>query len=70
MQPSVTETPVPRDALAGYKVLFDAVYTPMETQLLKDAQEQGATAVSGVEMFVGQAADQFELFTGAEGESG
>lgn len=68
MQPNVSESPIPRGALGGYKAVFDAVYTPMETQLLKNARAEGATPVSGVEMFVGQAADQFELFTGGEGE--
>ena len=38
----------------------------METRLLRDAREQGALTVSGVEMFIGQAAEQFRLFTGEE----
>eukprot|EP00899_Mesostigma_viride_P021194 jgi/Mesvir1/29076/Mv18382-RA.1 len=66
MVPNVHESPVPKSALAGYSVVFDAVYNPMYTQLLKDAQEMGATAVTGVDMFVGQAAEQFRLFTGLE----
>ena len=46
--------------------MFDAVYNPRETRLLRDAREQGALTVSGVEMFIGQAAEQFRLFTGEE----
>lgn len=56
-----------QEALKGYGVVFDAVYTPMETRLLREAALEGATTVSGVEMFVGQAAQQFELFTGLKG---
>ena len=47
-----------------YKVAFDAIYTPMETQLLKDAKAEGVLTVSGLEMFIDQAALQFEKFTG------
>ena len=68
MVPDVDATPVPREALAGAGVAaaFDAGYNPMKTRLLQDAEAEGAVAVSGVEMFVGQAAEQFLLFTGEE----
>jgi 3-dehydroquinate dehydratase / shikimate dehydrogenase len=50
-----------------YKPLvFDAVYTPPVTRLLREAQECGCKTVSGQEMFVGQAAKQFKYFTGQE----
>ena len=63
---SVDITPVPKEALqaAGFKVVFDAVYNPLETRLLREAKECGCTQASGLDMFVGQAAQQFELFTG------
>ncbi|PPS11880.1 hypothetical protein GOBAR_AA08753 [Gossypium barbadense] len=48
----------------GYDLVFDVVYTPRNTQLLKEAAEVGVTTVSGVEMFVRQALGQFRLFTG------
>lgn len=35
MQPNNEATPVPKEALQNYKLVFDAVYTPLETQLLK-----------------------------------
>ncbi|BDA46464.1 probable shikimate dehydrogenase (NADP(+)) at C-terminar half [Coccomyxa sp. Obi] len=63
MHPAEEETPVSAEALGSYKLVFDAVYTPLQTRLLKEAQEQGCITVSGLEMFVGQAAEQFELFT-------
>ena len=46
------------------QVVFDIVYTPLDTQLLKDAESFGLKTVSGMELFVNQAALQFELFTG------
>lgn len=49
-----------------FPLVFDAVYVPMETRLLREAKEAGCKTVGGVEMFVGQAAQQFELFTGQE----
>lgn len=47
--------------------MFDAVYTPRNTRLLKEASEVGGIAVSGVEMFIRQALGQFRLFTGGLG---
>jgi 3-dehydroquinate dehydratase/shikimate dehydrogenase len=64
MAPGVEESPVPAAALAGFKLVFDAVYTPRATRLLRDAAAAGCATVDGVEMFVGQAVAQFELFTG------
>ena len=50
----------------GYEVVFDAVYNPLETTLLREAKEVGCTQASGLDMFVGQAALQFQLFTGKD----
>jgi len=48
------------------QVLFDIVYTPLETKLLSDAKACGLTVVSGVDMFINQAVLQFEQFTGKD----
>lgn len=64
MQPNVEETPISKDALKHYALVFDAVYTPRITRLLREAEESGAITVSGSEMFVRQAYEQFEIFTG------
>jgi 3-dehydroquinate dehydratase/shikimate dehydrogenase len=66
MVPNVDETPVPKAALeaGAFNVVFDAVYNPLETKLLREAKECGSAQASGLDMFVGQAAQQFELFTG------
>lgn len=47
-----------------FKVVFDAVYTPRETRLLRDASAAGCLVADGVAMFVGQAVEQLKLFTG------
>ncbi|KAL5561576.1 hypothetical protein UlMin_031323 [Ulmus minor] len=64
MEPNTDESPVAKEALRAYKLVFDAVYTPRNTRLLQEAAEVGATVVSGVEMFIRQALHQFRLFTG------
>jgi 3-dehydroquinate dehydratase/shikimate dehydrogenase len=47
-----------------FKVVFDAVYTPRETRLLRDALASGCLVADGAAMFVGQAVEQLKLFTG------
>jgi 3-dehydroquinate dehydratase/shikimate dehydrogenase len=49
--------------------VFDTVYNPAETLLLKQAKAKGAKTIDGVAMFVNQAAAQFRLFTGQEGNT-
>jgi len=48
------------------QVIFDIVYTPLETKLLAEAKSFGLKVISGVDMFINQAALQFEHFTGAD----
>ena len=48
-------------------VVFDAVYNPENTLLIKDARSRNCTVVTGVEMFVRQACMQFKHFTGRDG---
>ena len=58
-------TPLPEDVdLDDSHVVFDTVYAPLRTPLLKDAEARGARVVSGIEMFCRQAALQFEAWTG------
>jgi len=64
MQPNIDGTPIPKKALSFYDVVFDAVYAPKVTRLLREAEECGVKVVSGVEMFIRQAMGQFEHFTG------
>ncbi|KAH9754555.1 Shikimate dehydrogenase [Citrus sinensis] len=69
MHPNTDRVPVSEETLRDYQLVFDAVYTPRKTRLLKDAEAAGAIIVSGVEMFLRQAIGQFNLFTGKEGKS-
>lgn len=64
MHPNVDETPFPGHWLRESTLVFDTVYNPENTFLLKQARERGCETASGVEMFVHQAAGQFAIFTG------
>jgi 3-dehydroquinate dehydratase/shikimate dehydrogenase len=66
MHPNVDESPIDAAYLRARLVVFDTVYQPEETVLVKQAREAGATVVTGVEMFVRQAAAQVRHFTGHE----
>jgi 3-dehydroquinate dehydratase/shikimate dehydrogenase len=57
------ETPLKEDEIRAHYV-FDMVYDPFETRFLKLAQARGAQIIPGIEMFVHQAARQFEIWTG------
>ena len=64
MSPSIHESPVAGEGLR-YGTVFDMVYNPLETRLLGEARKQ-SRVVSGLDMFVGQAARQCYLWTGRE----
>lgn len=65
MHPNVEASLVPPTLFRRGQVVFDVVYTPLETKLLADAKACGLKVISGVEMFINQAVLQFERFTGA-----
>ncbi len=62
MFPNVDESLVEGTITAD--VVFDMVYNPPITQLLRNAQSQGKTIVQGTAMLAAQAARQFEIWTG------
>lgn len=71
MHPNIDASPIEiqkkvSDTFFENTVVFDTIYNPIETKLLRDAQSHGASTISGVEMFVRQAARQFELWTGQD----
>jgi 3-dehydroquinate dehydratase/shikimate dehydrogenase len=66
MTPNVDETPLHPSYLKPGLVVFDTVYTPENTLLIKEARARGCHIVTGVDMFVRQAGQQFRLFTGTE----
>jgi 3-dehydroquinate dehydratase/shikimate dehydrogenase len=63
MHPKVDQSPLPRIP-ASVRVVFDTIYNPPQTRLLAMAKAAGRLTVSGLEMFVSQAAGQFEIWTG------
>jgi shikimate dehydrogenase len=64
MHPNEANSLVPPRMLREPMVVFDAVYNPRRTQLLRDAAAAGCRTIEGIEMFLGQAYVQFELWTG------
>ena len=64
MHPKVEETPLDASLLRPGTLIFDSVYNPLETRLLREAKAAGCRTVDGLEMFVNQAVQQFELWTG------
>ncbi len=66
MHPNLDETPFVADWFTKQTVVFDTIYNPEQTLFIKQAREAGCLTITGVDMFVRQAADQFKLFTGKE----
>jgi 3-dehydroquinate dehydratase/shikimate dehydrogenase len=64
MHPNLDDTPFDAKYLRPEMVVFDTVYNPEQTLLIKQAREAGCRVITGVDMFVTQAALQFYLFTG------
>jgi 3-dehydroquinate dehydratase / shikimate dehydrogenase len=64
MYPNMDESPIHHSFLKPGLMVFDTIYTPENTLLVKEARARDCHVLTGVEMFVRQAALQFELFTG------
>ncbi|MDA0835152.1 MAG: shikimate dehydrogenase [Planctomycetota bacterium] len=64
MHPGVDESPFPQHWLREGMLVFDTVYNPEQTLLLKQAKERSCRTVTGIEMFIRQAAAQYLAFTG------
>jgi 3-dehydroquinate dehydratase/shikimate dehydrogenase len=59
-------SPIAADVLGNVGLVYDLIYNPEETALLKQAREAGSRTLGGLAMLVAQAAEQFRLFTGEE----
>jgi len=64
MHPNVDESPIHVSVLKPGVTVFDTIYTPETTLLIREARSRGCHVITGVDMFVRQAARQFELWTG------
>jgi len=60
----IDQSPVTRQQLSGSRCVYDLIYNPRETLLLREAHEAGCETLGGLEMLVAQAGLQFELWTG------
>lgn len=69
MHPKTDASPVPAEFIKKDMAVFDTVYNPAETLLLKNAKIAGAKTIDGISMFVNQAMAQFKLFTNEEGDA-
>ena len=63
MSPNTDTTCIPSTLFHADLSVMDIVYNPVETRLLKDARQAGCRTIPGLEMFLHQAATQFELWT-------
>jgi shikimate dehydrogenase len=63
---SASETPLAASLHRKGTIVFDMVYDPLETRLLREAKAAGCTTISGIEMLLAQAVAQFETWTGME----
>lgn len=63
MYPRVDDTPVDARHLTG-RLVYDLVYNPTQTRLLREATRAGCETIGGLEMLVGQAQEQSEWWTG------
>jgi 3-dehydroquinate dehydratase/shikimate dehydrogenase len=64
MHPNVDEAPIHFSVLRPGMIVFDTIYRPETTLLIREARSRGCHTITGVDMFVRQAARQIELFTG------
>lgn len=68
MFPNMNESPFPAEALREGMVVFDTIYNPQNTLLIKQARAAGCRVVYGSDMFVEQAAMQYKYFTGKDAD--
>jgi len=64
MKPLENETPISTKFITDKQIVFDIVYVPFETKLLREAKKRGATIIHGIEMLLHQGTAQFKIFTG------
>jgi shikimate dehydrogenase len=64
MYPDIKESPISEEILHNNLFVFDIVYNPLETRLLKEARKIGCKTLGGLDMFVNQGGLAFEWWTG------
>jgi 3-dehydroquinate dehydratase/shikimate dehydrogenase len=66
MHPNLDESPIHHSFLKPGLMVFDTIYTPETTMLVREARSRGCHVLTGVDMFVRQAGLQFKIFTGQD----
>jgi len=66
MHPNVDKTPLMVENIRPQALVSDIIYNPLQTKLLKDAEQYGAMTQNGIPMFVYQGALAFQLWTGMQ----
>ncbi len=66
MYPNIADTPCPKEMLHPGLLVYDLVYNPPVTRLLKEAGEIGAKTLNGVKMLVHQGAESFKIWLNRE----
>ena len=69
MYPHLEETPIPAEHLTG-RYVYDLVYNPSTTRLLRDAATRGCETIGGLDMLVAQAGEQFQWWVGIKPQAG
>ncbi len=68
MSPKINEMAVDKKVLKKGLIVFDIVYKPVETKLLKEAKKRGCRTINGLEMLLEQGIASFELWTGKKAQ--
>lgn len=66
MTPEVDKTPLPEYKFSKNQIVYDIIYTPLETKFLKDAKSAGSITIGGMAMLQAQGIRQFEIFTNGQ----
>ena len=69
MYPRIEETPIPADQLTG-RYVYDLIYNPTTTRLMREARQAGCHTIGGLDMLVAQAHEQYQWWTGTRPPSG
>jgi shikimate dehydrogenase len=69
MHPAIDRSPLPADRLTG-RLVYDLVYNPTETRLLREAGQAGCDTIGGLDMLVAQAQEQSLWWTGSKPDAG
>lgn len=64
MHPNIEETPIPAELLHSKLTVFDAIYNPSETKLLREAKKRGCKTENGLRMLLYQGLASFKIWTG------